>query len=254
MSCAELGSILRRMLRSGDFWLAALSMSLTCTLKRTLEILLALYFRDASAPGVVTNGEAAQLAVVWSAGLATSVLAGGWLFNRLEARGKIVLVGGLMGVTILGCACMAALSATLASTPGEVATRAAVAFATALGVGLPYYVPTGIFSVRFGEGNSGVVSAYLDVVAFAFSGGFIGLVVRRVLGDGGGASGGWANVWWLLTGLSVAMLLLQLAFLRMLFFRLLPPAAPPPPPCQAEIAMESSSSSRQDPTTFREQV
>ena len=41
--------------------------------------------------------------------------------------------------------------------------------AVALGIGLPYYVPTGMFSVSFGGKNSGVVSAYLDTVSFAFS-------------------------------------------------------------------------------------
>ena len=35
-------------------------------------------------------------------------------------------------------------------------------FIVAVGVGLPYYVPSGEFAVRFGGDQAGVVSAYLD--------------------------------------------------------------------------------------------
>ena len=64
-----------------------------------------------------------------------------------------------MGGSMLGCVVMALLSRSTASTGPAIALRATVVFVTALGVGLPYYVPAGMFAVQFGGKNSGVVSA-----------------------------------------------------------------------------------------------
>ena len=64
-----------------------------------------------------------------------------------------------MGGSMLGCVVMALLSRSTASTGAAIALRATVVFVTALGVGLPYYVPVGMFAVQFGGKNSGVVRA-----------------------------------------------------------------------------------------------
>ena len=53
--------------------------SATC-IKRSLELLTPLYFSDTS-DHRVSVGEATQLAMTWSAGLALSVLLGGGLLN-----------------------------------------------------------------------------------------------------------------------------------------------------------------------------
>tara|TARA_B100000780_G_scaffold215841_1_gene155190 strand:+ start:62 stop:562 length:501 start_codon:yes stop_codon:yes gene_type:complete len=153
--------------------------------------------------------------MTWSAGLALSVLLGGGLFNRLAPRGKMVLLGGLMSGSALGCCLMAVLSRTTASTGAAVALRAAVVFVTALGVGLPYYVPAGMFAVQFGGKNSGVVSAYLDAVSFAVSGGFMASL-RPVLDQH--PDHGWSIVWAILSCIALLMLLLMLLFLRGLLF------------------------------------
>ena len=57
------------------------------------------------------------------------------------------------------------------------------------------------------------VSAYLDTVSFGVSGGFM-----ACLGPVLDKPHGWSIVWALLSGIAVAMLLLQLLFLRGLIF------------------------------------
>ena len=208
-SPGELRAVLRRMLCSGRFWLAASAASATTCMKRTLEMLVALFFFDCSS--VVSQGAAAQLAMTWSGGLATSVLVAGWLFNRMPPRGKLALMGALMSTTVLCCAALSSLARVEATSWRDVAARAALVFIAALGVGMPYYVPTGIFSVQFGGSNSGVVSAYLDTVSFAVSGAFI-----AALGPIFDGSAGWSTVWGIMAVTGVVMMLLQLAFLRML--------------------------------------
>jgi len=219
MTKEELQAILKRVFGSGRFWLAAAATSCATVVKRTLESLVSVYFAD-SAPDLVSSGQAAQLSTVWSAGLAVLVIVGGWLFDRLATRGRkyqIMLVLILMLLTIVGCGVMAMLSSFEAQSWGAVWLRAAVLFVAALGVGLPYYVPTGMFSIAFGRENSGVVSAYLDTVAFALSGIFMA-ALQPILDS---SDAGWATVWWLLALVSVLMLVLYFFFLRMLLFSML---------------------------------
>lgn len=125
----------------------------------------------------------------------------------------MLLLGALMASSVLGCMLMALLSRTTAVTWAAIALRAGVVFVTALGVGLPYYVPAGMFAVQFGGKNSGVVSAYLDTVSFAVSGGFM-----ASLGPVLDEPHGWSIVWAILAGIALLMLLLQLLFLRGLIF------------------------------------
>tara|TARA_B110001452_G_C15211681_1_gene420245 strand:- start:293 stop:1678 length:1386 start_codon:yes stop_codon:yes gene_type:complete len=211
-SPAELRAVLRRMLCSGRFWLAASAASATTCMKRTLEMLVALFFFDCGG-GFVSQGAAAQLAMTWSGGLATSVLVAGWLFNRLPPRGKLALMAALMSTTVLCCAALSSLARVEAASWDAVGVRAVLVFVAALGVGMPYYVPTGIFSVQFGGANSGVVSAYLDTASFAVSGAFI-----YALGPIFDGSAGWATVWGIMAVTGVVMMVLQLAFLRMLLY------------------------------------
>ena len=210
LSLAELRSALRHMLCARRFWLGAAATSCATCIKRSLETLSPLFFFDASP--LVDEGRAAQLAVAWSLGLALSVLVGGALFNRLRSpRGKMLLMGGLMAGSALGCAAMSLLSRAPAESWRAVALRATVVFLTALGVGLPYYVPSGMFAVQFGGRHSGVVSAYLDSVSFAISGIFMEVVMGRALDD---HQRGWSVVWGILSGVAVAMTALELAFLH----------------------------------------
>ena len=46
-------------------------------------------------------------------------------------------------------------------------------FVVAVGVGLPYYVPSGEFAVNFGEEQAGGVSAYLDGASALATGSFL---------------------------------------------------------------------------------
>ena len=215
MTTKELCAVLRRMLGSSGFWLATSALSATCVIKRSLELLVALYFFDTS--DIVSAGTAAQLAFVWSLGLAISLLVGGPLFNGSTDHGKRVLMAALNAVTVAGCLAMAMLTGAFADAKTAsvllVACRASVVFVTALGVGLPYYVPTGIFSVRFGGASSGVVSAYMDVVAFLVSAAAMAAIGQLL----DSSPAGWVRVWLVLSVAALAMLALNFWLLRMLF-------------------------------------
>jgi hypothetical protein len=97
---AQVYQILRRFFGEPLFWLCACQYLLVTVVKRTNELLIALYWADV---GGVSDGQAGRLAAVWSAGVAVSVLAGGWVFGRLGVSGRSreqrLLVGGLLATS-----------------------------------------------------------------------------------------------------------------------------------------------------------
>jgi MFS family permease len=204
-----------RMFVSSRFWLAASSLTATCMIKRTIEILGALFFKDI-APTLVTDSKAAIFACAWSAGLALSVLVGGSIFTKLSDKNKVVF----MLITNAGSAALLFVVALLC-VKGNVQSAAqlnllvGLIFCAALGVGLPYYVPTGMFAIRFGKEDSGVVSAYMDAISFFASGAFIWLL-RPVLDS----RFGWSGAWTLMGIVGMAMTCINYFFLRMLLFEL----------------------------------
>ncbi len=123
----------------------------------------------------------------------------------------MVLIGLLGAISALGCFALALLATTTARTRAAVALRACAMLVTALGIGLPYYVPPGMFAVRFGGASSGVVSAWMDVVAFAISGAAIA-ALSPVLDS----SFGWAKVWALLGVVALVSAAVNLRFLHVL--------------------------------------
>ena len=241
-SVSDLGRVVWRIVSSGAFWRAALAMGSTCVIKRTLEVTIATYLYEAAAPDISSQGAAAQLASAWPAGILVSVVGGGFAFRRLGSRGKLALTAALMCLTMGGCTALACLSTSVATSPQALALRVALVFVTALGIGLPYYVPVGLFAVSFGGSSSGVVSAYLDVVAFAASAAFLARLrpildaSANIVSAASAASAaaaasdtaGWATMWWALAAMSALMFVANLSFLRELLATLdaKPPARP----------------------------
>ena len=88
-------------------------------------------------------------------------------------------------------------------------------FCAALGVGLPYYVPTGMFAIRFGGESSGVLSAYMDALSFFVSGPFI-YALRPVLDAKDSAYGGWWGAWSLMGCVGLLMSAVNFSFVTML--------------------------------------
>jgi len=86
-----------------------------------------------------------------------------------------------------------------------------------IGLGLPYYVPFGLFSVEFGGENAGVVSAYLDVFAFLLAAVFQANMSAVFSLHPDSPALGWQGVWSLLAGISVLMTMLNYFFLQTLF-------------------------------------
>ena len=137
-----LGETARRILRARMFWVTAVAMSATTMVKRTNELLIPLYFRDVSkgAPGLVSDGRAAELASVWPAGVAASVLVGGRIFAALPPRGQLRLLVALLAVSTVSMGLLAAMAPAVA-TEGELRFRMALVFLSGAGIGLAYYIP-----------------------------------------------------------------------------------------------------------------
>eukprot|EP00051_Salpingoeca_urceolata_P035647 m.30781 g.30781 ORF g.30781 m.30781 type:complete len:497 (-) comp9548_c0_seq1:317-1807(-) len=189
LSLRELWLVLHRMFSSGYFLLAIVSTSSLYVLKQTCERLLPVYLHD-SDPEHVSLSAAAQLSAVWSAGLATSILVGGHYFGRLKsATAKANLAAATTAVSALAFFLLA-LCETLPKTQATLVLKLAVIFTAAAGVGLSYYIPSGVFAVRFGGTNAGVVSAYLDAATAVVAALFLA-VLRPVVDGSGGWQGGW---------------------------------------------------------------
>ena len=213
-SPADLSDVLSRILASDRFWLAVAAMGLQNTIKRTMEMTLGMYLVD-SAPGLVDASSASQLCMPFALGLAVSVMACGALFERLCDADKITFLLLQNVLTIASLATLASISGAAMTLHSELAVRVGLCFLVAVGLGLPYYVPFGLFSVQFGGSNAGVVSAYMDVFSYLFAAVFIS-ALNPVMAAAIDPFQAWATVWWLLTAVSVGMIVLNFMFLRMM--------------------------------------
>jgi MFS family permease len=190
--------VLRRFVREPLFWLSAAELSLTTIVKRTCELLMPLYFSDVV---LLSDGQAAQLAAAWSAGVAVSVLCGGQLFAALRTgRQRRLLVAFLLCSSSTSMAALALWpepsSEDESSVPiAGVAGRATLVFCGGAGIGLAYYIPSGLFAVQFGGTDAGVLSCYLDAISFGVAAAF--LAGLQVVIDG---AWGWTGAWALLAG------------------------------------------------------
>lgn len=206
----------RKVVRERSFWVASASLAALTVVKRMGQAMPVYFF--SVAPDVLDSGTAAQVAIVFQAGLASSVLVGGYAYARLGRRGKVLLCAALHAATVVACVALALLRRP-AGDAAAVAGRAALTFAVAAGVGVSYYLPPGIFSVQLGgRERTGVVSALMDVVGYGTSAVFL-LAMEPVIegASTGPAAGvafgtGWSGVWLIIAGAGVVALVFSAYF------------------------------------------
>ena len=128
---------------------------------------------------------------VWPIGFIVSVIPVGRIFNAQSAKNKTRLVllmtcTSTIAIFVIGWMVSSldrhADSNEVPPVSFRIATICLV-FVVAVGVGLPYYVPSGEFSVRFGGDQAGVVCAYLDGASALATGiflRFLSTLVRSV--------------------------------------------------------------------------
>lgn len=209
-------------LSDGRFWLAAVAMSALTTVKRFGQAIP--IFLVSMAPNVLDKSSASAVAVVFPAGLACSVLLGGWAYGRVSRSGKVMLCTFMLLVSVLSSLRLAAHASELAETPTAVAFKAALVFAVAFGVGTPFYISSGVTAVRVGGAQrTGTVSSLVAVFGYG-SGGVFLLAMQPVI-EAAEQAGltrfghGWSAVWLCLAAIGSAATVLTAVWVYRLHAR-----------------------------------
>ena len=104
--------------------------------------------------------------------------------------GKVRLVFGMTGASTAAMLLIGAWRREDGAEPstGEIVGKTALLFVTAVGIGVSYYVPIGVYSVRFGKERAGVVSAYIDALSAVATAAFLWML-------SGSVDAGWSHAW-----------------------------------------------------------
>ena len=129
-----------------------------------------------------------------------------------SAVGKVRLVFGMTGASTAAMLLIGAWRREDGAEPstGEIVGKTALLFVTAVGIGLSYYVPIGVYSVRFGKERAGVVSAYIDALSAVATAAFLWMLSGTV-------DAGWSHAWLQLGGIGLVMTCSTTQFVRYLY-------------------------------------
>ena len=133
--------------RSGRFLLVCLSLSCTTIL---MEFLFFIPLYLSSFDGV-SSAQASSWASAFPIGCLLSVMAGGFVYDNVSRKGRVGLLGGLLGASSVCVAALWCLKG-LPMIPGSLTFPLAVValFCFGLTLATPYYLPASVFSNEFG--------------------------------------------------------------------------------------------------------
>jgi sugar phosphate permease len=193
------GEAVQDFVSSPQVWMAVLA---RCLLHVVYEFQAFLNLFAKQALGL-SSGMAAQVAAGFSAGSAIAVLAGGFLFCRLQG-------GGRRNLTFVLCMMTAASFVGLLA-PGIPAwATVALVFLLGASVSVPYYVPLPAFNIRRGGSFSAVLEGATETGAFGAAMLF-DLLVGKMLAPGGA---GWPGVLKVLLGAAIAAAVVTTIFME----------------------------------------
>lgn len=196
--------MLSYMSASREFWFAVSGNTFLSAVKLAGQGLTAFYLRDSAEQGLVQDSTSILLAASFSAGVGFGVLAFGHLFTRAGKANKVRIVNWLNALSILALTIISIDARSTATTFHHVVIRALMIFISALGIGLCFYIPPGLFAIRFGGENAGVVSAFLDGLGYLGTAG-ISTLIRSIQAANQESPGqGWSMVWLLCVVLYIA--------------------------------------------------
>ncbi|MDG1894452.1 MAG: MFS transporter [Fuerstiella sp.] len=188
--------------RSRQFWLITGSM-MGMTIMWDFLLMVPLYLRD------TLNMQPADAAMASSAfpfGSLISVLAGGFIFDKLSRRSMAWVMGGLLLVAA-GCILTFYLMPRLDMAANALTGLSlALLFVFGLCVSPCYYIPMSVFSIQFGGPHSGFLIALLDALAFGVTAAFYYFA-------GDVAQHSWALFLFLLLAVAVCSMLTMFFFL-----------------------------------------
>ncbi|MCH7839244.1 MAG: MFS transporter [Planctomycetes bacterium] len=151
---------------SGRFWLICLSLMCT-TILMDFILFLPLYLTSFEG---VSSAQAGSWAAAFPIGCLLALLVGGFIYDRVSRKGRVGLLGGLLGAT---CVCVAALWSLkgLPMIPDSFKFPLAIVILFFYGFTLApaYYLPASIFSNEFGGKHCGLLVGLVDVAAYSAS-------------------------------------------------------------------------------------
>jgi sugar phosphate permease len=152
--------------RSGRFWLICSSLMCT-TILMDFILFLPLYLTSFEG---VSSAQAGSWASAFPIGCLLALVGGGFLYDRVSRKGRIGLLGGLLGAT---CVCVAALWCLkgLPMIPDSFKFPLAIVMLFFYGFTLApvYYLPASIFANEFGGKHCAFLIGLVDVAGYSAS-------------------------------------------------------------------------------------
>jgi len=153
-------------LRSGRFWLICSSLMCT-TILMDFILFLPLYLTSFEG---VSSAQAGSWASAFPIGCLLALVGGGFIYDGVSRKGRIGLLGGLLGGT---CVCVAALWSLkgLPMIPDFLRFPLATVILFFYGFTLApaYYLPASVFSNEFGGSHCALLVGLVDVAAYSAS-------------------------------------------------------------------------------------
>lgn len=145
-----------------QFWLITGSL-MALTILWDFLLMVPLYLHDTLSLPVE---QASMAASAFPFGSLISVLAGGYLFDKLDRKTTAWVMGALL-LTASGCIATFLLMPQLGWSPDSLTSLSLVLlFVFGLCVSPCYYIPMSVFSIEFGGPHSGILVSLLDAMAF----------------------------------------------------------------------------------------
>ena len=152
--------------KSGRFWLICFSLMCT-TILMDFILFLPLYLTSFEG---VSAAQAGSWAAAFPIGCLIALVGAGFLYDSVSRRGRIGLLGGLLGTT---CVCVVALWCLkgLPMIPDSLKLLLAIGILFFYGFSLApaYYLPASVFSNEFGGKHCALLVGLVDVAAFSAS-------------------------------------------------------------------------------------
>jgi sugar phosphate permease len=206
---------------SGRFWLICVSLMCTTILMEFL-IFIPLYLSSFEG---VSSARASTWASAFPLGCLLSVMFGGFIYDSVSRKGRVGLVGGMLGATAVCVAALWSLKG-LPLIPSSVVFPLAVGALFLLGLTLatPYYLPPSIFSNEFGGKHCGLLVGLVDVAGFSAS------MVYLIVGGRMVRDWGWQSMIQLLFVVALLAMVITVWFAFEDYRRVTPSAAADPRP------------------------
>jgi OPA family glycerol-3-phosphate transporter-like MFS transporter len=151
---------------SGRFWLICASLMCT-TILMDFILFLPLYLTSFEG---VSSAQAGSWASAFPIGCLLALVVGGFVYDGVSRKGRVGLLGGLLGAT---CVCIAALWSLkgLPMIPDALIFPLAIVILFFYGLTLApvYYLPASVFSNEFGGRHCGLLVGLVDVAAYSAS-------------------------------------------------------------------------------------